>query len=69
MRRTSPFAMGIIYALMGILFTYIAINSAKETVWNFSTILLAVVATFDFGVAIRMFALHFKIKKVTKEKK
>ncbi|MEH7238998.1 YdiK family protein [Bacillus sp. JJ1562] len=69
MRRTSPFAMGIIYVLMGTLFTYIAISSATETIWNFSTILLALVATFDFGVAIRMFALHFKIKKVTNAKK
>lgn len=69
MRRTSPFAMGIIYALMGTLFTYIAVGSATETIWNFSTILLALVATFDFGVAIRMFALHFKIKKITKAKK
>ncbi|MEK5440405.1 MULTISPECIES: YdiK family protein [unclassified Fredinandcohnia] len=69
MRRTSPFVMGIIYTLMGILFTYIAINSATETVWNFSTILLALVATFDFGVAIRMFVLHSKIKKISKTKK
>ncbi|MCC3359614.1 YdiK family protein [Bacillus sp. REN16] len=69
MRRTSPFAMGIIYALMGTLFTYIAINSASESIWNFSTILLALVATFDFGVAIRMFVLHTKIKKVTNAKK
>jgi len=69
MRRTSPFVMGIIYTLMGILFTYIAINSATETVWNFSTILLALVATFDFGVAIRMFVLHIKIKKISKTKK
>ncbi|MFT4416889.1 YdiK family protein [Fredinandcohnia humi] len=67
MRRTSPFVMGIIYTLMGILFTYIAIGSATETVWNFSTILLALVATFDFGVAIRMFSLHSKIKKMTKK--
>lgn len=67
MRRTSPFAMGIIYLLMGVLFTYIAIGSASETVWNFSTILLALVATFDFGIAIRMFALHSKIKKMTKK--
>ncbi len=69
MRRTSPFAMGIIYALMGTLFIYIAISSATETIWNFSTILLALVATFDFGVAVRMFSLHFKIKKVTNAKK
>ena len=69
MRRTSPFVMGIIYTLMGALFTYIAINSATETIWNFSTILLALVATFDFGVAIRMFVLHSKIKKIAKTKK
>ncbi|WP_077620354.1 YdiK family protein [Bacillus sinesaloumensis] len=67
MRRTSPFAMGIIYVLMGTLFTYLAIGFATETVWNFSTILLALFATFDFGMAIRMFALHNKIKKVTKK--
>lgn len=69
MRRTSPFVMGIIYTLMGALFTYIAINSATETIWNFSTILLALVATFDFGVAIRMFVLHSKLKKIAKTKK
>lgn len=67
MRRTSPFFMGIIYSIMGILFTYIAINSARETIWNFSTILIMLVATFDFGVAIRMFMLHGKIKKMTKK--
>lgn len=69
MRRTSPFAMGIIYMLMGILFTYIAIGSAStsESIWNFTTILIIVVATFDFSVAIRMFALHMKIKKIQKK--
>ncbi len=67
MRRISPLVMGVIYFLMGILFTYLAIGSAKETVWNFSTIILMLVATFDFGVAIRMFLLHKKIKDVTKK--
>ncbi|WP_078543031.1 YdiK family protein [Litchfieldia alkalitelluris] len=64
MRRISPLFMGFIYLLMGFLFTYLAVGSATETVWNFSTILLMLVATFDFGVAIRMFLLHQKIKKI-----
>jgi hypothetical protein len=64
MRRTSPLLMGIIYLLMGLLFTYLAIGSVEETVWNLSTVILMLVATFDFGVAIRMFLLHRKIKKM-----
>ena len=67
MRRSSPFTMGVIYLIMGVLFTYLAIGSAQETVWNFSTILLVLVATFDFGVSIRMFLLGKKIKKMTKK--
>ena len=67
MRRSSPFTMGVIYLIMGVLFAYLAIGSAQETVWNFSTILLVLVATFDFGVAIRMFLLGKKIKKMTKK--
>jgi hypothetical protein len=62
MRRTSPFLMGIMYTLMGVLFTYLAIQSVEDTIWNFGTILLIAVATFDFGVAIRMFSLNNKIR-------
>ncbi|MFC4324322.1 YdiK family protein [Litchfieldia salsa] len=64
MGRISPFVMGIIYLLMGLLFTYLAIGSVEETVWNFTTIIFVLVATFDFGVSIRMFLLHRKIKKM-----
>ncbi|MCA1032894.1 YdiK family protein [Bacillus timonensis] len=66
MRRTSPLTMGIMYTLMGILFTYLAIGSVQETIWTFPTIILMLVATFDFGVAIRMFILYAKLKKITK---
>lgn len=48
---------------MGILFTYMAIQSVEDTVWNVITILLALVATLDFGVGIRFMRLHFKMKK------
>ncbi|KGX84317.1 YdiK family protein [Pontibacillus marinus] len=60
--RTSPLFMAFLYFLMGAVFTYIAVQSANETIWNFTTIILAIVATFDFAVAIRLFSLHFRIK-------
>lgn len=53
----------IFYFLMGILFTYMAIQSVEDTVWNVITILLTLVATLDFGVGIRFLRLHFKMKK------
>ncbi|WP_456276963.1 YdiK family protein [Bacillus sp. AK128] len=64
--RTSPFLMGILYFGMGIIFTVLAIQSKTEDIWSFPTILLIVVATFDFGVGIRMFALNKKIKQIKK---
>ncbi|KYD26526.1 hypothetical protein B4113_0941 [Geobacillus sp. B4113_201601] len=36
------------------LFTYLAIQSAHETIWNVSTIALAALAAFDFGTAFRL---------------
>lgn len=51
--KTSPIFMGMIYGLMGVLFTFLAIESVTDTIWNFTTVLLMVVATFDFSVAIR----------------
>lgn len=53
--KTSPFFMGVVYGIMGCLFTYLAIESIQDTIWNFTTILLIVVATFDFSVAFRFF--------------
>ncbi|MFZ3591635.1 YdiK family protein [Bacillus sp. DJP31] len=64
--RTSPFIMGLLYLGMGIVFTVLAIQNKTETIWNFYTIVLILVATFDFGVSIRMFALSRKIKKAKK---
>ncbi|KEF36854.1 protein of unknown function (DUF4305) [Schinkia azotoformans MEV2011] len=61
--RTSPYTMALIYGAMGALFTYLAIQSAKETIWNFSTILLMMIATFDFSTAIRFILYRRMIKK------
>lgn len=65
--KISPKAMFVIYFLLGILFTYMAIQSTGESGWSFITILLAVFATLDFGVGSRMLVIHFKLKQ--KEKK
>ncbi len=54
--------MAILYFGMGILFAYLAFTSAKETVWNATTILLAIVATLDFGVGYRYLRMHVKNK-------
>ncbi|WP_138420873.1 YdiK family protein [Aquibacillus sediminis] len=65
--RTSPLFMASLYSGMGILFTFIAIQSVEETIWNFFTLLLIFFATLDFAVAIRLLGLHLKVKKAKKK--
>ncbi|MBU3571511.1 YdiK family protein [Priestia aryabhattai] len=67
--KNIPLTRGFIYIIMGILFTYLAIQNAEETVWNFPTILFALVAAFDFRFAVRIFILHYKIKKLQQQYK
>ncbi|MYL35743.1 DUF4305 domain-containing protein [Pontibacillus yanchengensis] len=64
--RTSPLLMAFLYFIMGGIFTYIAIQSVDGTIWNFITIILVIVATFDFAVCIRLVTLHFKMKNSKK---
>jgi hypothetical protein len=64
--RTSPLNIAFFYFLMGTLFTYLAIESAHESIWNFSTIVLMVMATLDFGVALRMFTFYLRIRNQNK---
>lgn len=59
--RTSPFVMATLYFLLGCIFTYLAITSVEDTIWNFYTILLAIMATVDFNLALRL--LFSKPKK------
>ncbi|RCW63126.1 YdiK family protein [Saliterribacillus persicus] len=66
--RFSPLISASLYFGLGILFTYIAIQSASETIWNFITIALAFFATMDFVVSYRLFRLHLHVKKVKKDK-
>lgn len=61
--KTTPYTMGFIYAAMGALFTYLAIETAQETVWNLSTVLLMIIATFDFTSSIRFFTYKRRLNK------
>ncbi|MFC4389348.1 YdiK family protein [Gracilibacillus marinus] len=67
--RFSPLTTAFLYFGLGILFTYIAIQSVEETIFNFFTILLAFFATMDFVLAIRLVRLHRAIKKAQKKEK
>jgi hypothetical protein len=67
--KTSPFFMGFIYFAMGTLFTYLAIESAGEDIFTFPTILLMVIATFDYAVSLRLFTLKMRYKKITTKNK
>ncbi|WP_374721779.1 YdiK family protein [Peribacillus tepidiphilus] len=68
MRRQSPLTTGIIYFILGILFTVFAVQNVSEDGWNFFSFLLIFLATIDFGSGIRMILLHFKIKAIHKKK-
>lgn len=64
--RLNPNSMGLFYFVMGILFTYLAINTADETIWSLPTIILMLLATFDYAVSIRMFVFSYKMNKTKK---
>ncbi|MBT2663092.1 YdiK family protein [Bacillus sp. ISL-45] len=62
--KQSPIFSGIVYILLGSLFTYFAIQNVNETGWGFFSYLLVALATFDFGSGIRMIMFHFKLKNI-----
>ncbi|UOQ84315.1 DUF4305 domain-containing protein [Gracilibacillus salinarum] len=67
--RISPLRSAFFYIVLSVLFIYIAVQSAEDTVFNFITIFLATFATIDIVVAIRLVNLHFRIKKANDKKK
>jgi hypothetical protein len=64
--RQSPLFSGIIYFLLGVLFTYFAIQDVQDDGWGFFTYLLVLLATFDVASGLKMVGFHFRIKKHTK---
>lgn len=67
--RQTPLFSGIVYLLLGVLFTFFAIQNINEDEgWGFFTILLIILATFDLGSGIRMILIHFHLKKQKNKK-
>ncbi|MCM3694365.1 YdiK family protein [Neobacillus niacini] len=65
--KRSPMFSGIIYIVLGCLFTYFAIEDVTLNGWGFFSYLLVILATFDFGSGIRMIFLHNRYKKQMKK--
>jgi hypothetical protein len=65
--KRSPLFSGIVYILLGSLFTYFAIQNVNESGWGLFSYLLVMLATFDFGSGIRMILFHFKLKQIQKK--
>lgn len=65
--KPSPYLFSFIYFLIGTAFTYFAIEqNARTNSWDFFTILLIAMATFEFMVAIRYIRIARIIKKIQK---
>lgn len=58
--------IGIVYILLGVLFTGIAAYSGRDSGWSTLTIIYAIIAIVDFGAGIRhlqRYRLNNKPKK------
>lgn len=63
MLRFSPLRTAIFYFILGMFFTYLAINSLDNSSWTIVTVILTLIATFDFGVSIRAFNIYRRMKQ------
>lgn len=61
--RISPRFMGFMYLIIGGLFTTLAIQAADNGIWNFSTIIFMIMATLDFGIALKIFFMRNRVNK------
>ncbi|SIS65224.1 YdiK family protein [Salimicrobium flavidum] len=66
--KASPLLMAYLYIFIGGGFLFVATQSIQDTLWNITTIVLALVATFNIGVGIRLIGLHFYIKNQSDKK-
>lgn len=65
--KFSPMALAMFYFLTGALFTYLAVLSVRDTMWNFLTIVLMLFAAYDFFIAVRIMLIKKKIEKMNKK--
>jgi hypothetical protein len=66
--RRSPLVSAAIYILLACLFTYFAIDNVNKNGWDIFSIILVLLATFDFGSGIRLIMIHFKLKNMQNKK-
>ncbi|MGM9924769.1 MAG: YdiK family protein [Bacillus sp. (in: firmicutes)] len=67
MKRQSPLFSGIIYLILGTVFTALAINYVSEDGWNVFSFLIVFLATIDFGSGIRLIMYHIRLKRIQKK--
>ncbi len=65
--RRSPLFSGIIYIVLGCLFTYFAIEDVTQNGWGFFSYLLVLLATFDFGSGLRIIFFYNRYKDKIKK--
>lgn len=63
----SPLFSGVIYLLLGGVFTVFAIQQVTLNDWNFFAYVLIIIATFDFVAGFRLIFRYFNIKKGKKK--
>ncbi|WP_066074434.1 YdiK family protein [Neobacillus soli] len=65
--KRSPLFSGLIYILLGGLFTYFAVDDVQKNGWGFFSYLLIILATFDFGSGLKVITFYFKHKDKLKK--
>lgn len=65
--KLSPMALAIFYIVMGTFFTFLAVLSVRETMWNFLTISLMLFAAYDYFIAVRIILIKKKIENMNKK--
>lgn len=59
----SPFTLGIIYIILGMVFVFFSIQQITMHGWGVFAFVLILLATWDIGSGIRMMFTHLKKKK------
>ncbi|GIN88905.1 hypothetical protein J6TS2_52910 [Heyndrickxia sporothermodurans] len=62
-----PLLSGVIYCLLGTLFTFFAVKQVNIHGWSFFAYMLIFLATIDYGSGFRLITLHFRIKSQQKK--
>jgi len=63
----SPLFTGFIYILLGVVFTFFAIQHVGENGWGFFSYLLVILATLDFGSGFRILFWYYQMKNKSKQ--